>query len=53
MTVTPDSWLVWHVYGLSITDQVSVLNHPIPIYDVYIVYSSVDHVVACYRLHND
>ena len=39
------------VCRLSITDQVSVLNHPIPVYDVYIMYPSVDHVVACYRLH--
>ena len=41
------------VCGLSITDQVSVLNHCILVYELYIMYSSIAHVVPCYRLHYD
>ena len=44
------SWLS-ALFGLSTSDQVSVLNHRILIYEIYIMYSSIEHVVACYRLH--
>ena len=38
---------------LSTTNQVSVLNHRLPKYGIYFMYTALEYVIVCFRLHSD